>query len=214
MTHSNDSQRPRRTLWQLTAASLVLLASVGWAQHVSAADPRSERLPVGGKIGAVVISALAIDPESPATLDAGTGCAGVLKSFDGADNWETVSTGLPPDTHGWIRVDALVIDPITPTTLYAGSYGSGVFRSQDGGATWQRTGLATHYVLGLAIDPTSPLTVYAATSGGVFRTRDGGGSWIGINAGITRMATELAVNPTTPSTVYAGPIFKPACSAA
>ena len=36
MTHSNDSQRPRRTRGQLTFTALVLLASVGWAQQASA----------------------------------------------------------------------------------------------------------------------------------------------------------------------------------
>jgi hypothetical protein len=214
MTHSNDLRRLRRSYWQFTAVALALLATVGWARHVSAGDQPSERLPVRGKIGAVVISALALDPANPATVYAATGCAGVLKSLDGADNWETVNTGLLPDTHGWIRVDALVIDPITPTILYAGSFGNGVFRSQDGGATWQRTGLTTQYVWGLAIDPTSPLTVYAATSSGVFRTGDGGATGFGLTLASRRRPRSWRSTRRRRPPSTRGPSLKAACSAA
>jgi len=57
MAPSNESQRPRHTRRQFTtAAALVLLASVGWAQQVSAAEP---------------VLSLAIDPETPTTLYGG-----------------------------------------------------------------------------------------------------------------------------------------------
>ena len=42
MSESIDSHRPHRTRWLFTAAAaLLLLASVGWAQQASAADPHS-----------------------------------------------------------------------------------------------------------------------------------------------------------------------------
>jgi hypothetical protein len=61
MTPSNGSQRPRRARRQFTAAVLVLLASVGWAQQASAHT-----------IGAGPVTILAIDPDTPTTLYAGT----------------------------------------------------------------------------------------------------------------------------------------------
>ena len=92
MTHPNDSRRPRRTRRQCTAAALVLLASVAWARQVRAAEP---------------VLSLAIDPDTPTTVYAGTYCSGVLKSLDGGDHWS--NTGL---TNEYVRT--LAIDPHTP----------------------------------------------------------------------------------------------------
>ena len=55
------------------------------------------------------VSALTIDPATPATLYAGTWRGGLTNT----------------------NVRALAIDPVTPTTLYAGTYGGGVFAIQD-----------------------------------------------------------------------------------
>ena len=107
---------------------------------------------------------LAIDPQKPSTLYAGTD-HGVFKSTDGGAAWSAVNTGLPST-----GVDALAIDPATPSTLYAGG-GGGVFKSTDGGAAWSaiNTGLTTPWVGALAIDPVTPSTLYAGTwGGGVF----------------------------------------------
>jgi len=68
------------------------------------------------------ILALAIDPQRPTTLYAGTD-GGVYKSTDGGANWQAINTGLTN-----LGVNALAIDPRTPTTLYAGTAGGGVFR--------------------------------------------------------------------------------------
>ena len=79
--------------------------------------------PEGGNV-----SALAIDPATPATLYAGTWGGGVFKSTNGGANWSAVNTGL---TNTDVR--ALAIDPDTPATLYAGTWGGGVFSIQQGG---------------------------------------------------------------------------------
>ena len=109
------------------------------------------------------INALAIDPQTPSTLYAGTSGGGVFQSTDGGANWRAINTGL---TGGEVR--ALAIDPQTPSTLYAGTSGRGVFQSTDGGASWRaiNTGLTTLDVRALAIDAHTPGTLYAGTSGG------------------------------------------------
>ncbi len=84
--------------------------------------------PVGLEGG--YVTALAINPNTPDTLYAGTQNSGVFKSTDGGAIWNLVNTGLTNTT-----VNALAIDPMTPNTLYAGT-GRGVFKSTDGGANW------------------------------------------------------------------------------
>jgi uncharacterized repeat protein (TIGR01451 family) len=72
------------------------------------------------------VIALAIDPQTPTTLYAGTNGAGVFKSTDGGTNWSDMNIGLTnPDVY------ALAIDPQTPTALYAGTRGGGVFAIQQ-----------------------------------------------------------------------------------
>ncbi len=133
MTRSNDSRRPRRTCRQFTAAALVLLASVGWARQVSAVDPPSGGSAAPSKIGAGQVRTLAIDPDTPTTLYAGTLCSGVLKSLDGGDSWSAGNAGLTRSSY----VYALAIDPTTPTTLYAATLRGGVFKSLNGVAGTQ-----------------------------------------------------------------------------
>src|SRR5436309_6931479 len=81
--------------------------------------------PEGGNI-----AALAIDPQTPATLYAGTVGKGVFKSTNGGGSWSAINTGL---TDTFVRT--LAVDPQTPSTLYAGTFG-GAFKSTTGGASW------------------------------------------------------------------------------
>jgi hypothetical protein len=78
------------------------------------------------------ITALAIDPQTPTTLYAGTWDlylgtwrGGVFKSTDGAGSWSALNTGLTD-----LYVSALAIDPRSPATVYAGTR-AGVFSIQQ-----------------------------------------------------------------------------------
>jgi photosystem II stability/assembly factor-like uncharacterized protein len=176
---------------------LLVLLSVGRHDVVTAGDNVwTTNGPKGG-----VIWALAIDPETPTTLYAGT-FGGVFKSRDGGGSWSAASTGLP-DTGVW----SLAIDPETPATLYAGSIG-GVFKSTDGGGNWSpsNTGLTSTSVEALVIDPQTPATLYSGTfNHGVFKSTDGGGNWSPVNAGLTNLEIHaVRIDPATPTTLYAG----------
>jgi hypothetical protein len=81
----------------------------------------------GGPYGGYV-TALAIDPTTPATLYAGT-YGGVFKSANSGGTWAGVNTGL-----AYLDVRSLAIDPTTPTTLYVGTQW-GAFRSTNSGGT-------------------------------------------------------------------------------
>ena len=149
---------------------------------------------------------LAIDPQTPSTLYAGTQVHGVFKSTDGGSSWSAVNTDLTD-----FNVLALAIDPQTPSTLYAGLAGGlHVQKSVDGGATWITripiggSPLAT-VVRALAVDPETPTTVYAGTTnGGVFKS-NAFFSWSAVNTGLTALDVRtVAVDPITPSILYAG----------
>jgi photosystem II stability/assembly factor-like uncharacterized protein len=96
---------------------LALLMSIGWLSIFSAIWTR-----IGPEGGAIV--ALAIDPQTPTTLYAGT-YDGVFQSTDGGASWSAANNGLTNTD-----VQALAIDPQTPTTLYAVTWGGGVFKTK------------------------------------------------------------------------------------
>src|SRR5450830_930703 len=175
-----------------------LLLAIGmWFSMVAHAGPGVWTS--GGPYGGYV-TALAINPSTPATLYAGT-ASGVFKSTDSGGTWAAANKGLTN-----LNISALAINPTTPTTLYAGTY-DGVFKSTDSGGTWAaaNTGLTNLNVYALAINPTTPATLYAGTWGGVFKSTDSGGTWAAANTGLTNpYVYALAIDPTTPATLYAG----------
>lgn len=149
-----------------------------------------------------IINAMAIDPEVPTTIYAGTDQGGVFKSTDGGDSWFAVNDGLPG-----LRIFALAIDSQVTSTLYAIVRGNGIFKSLDGGGSWRAAqgGIPQSVAAGihaLAIDPQNPTTLYVGVNGDhIFKTTDGGNFWSRSGASNTQA---FAIDPQTPSTIYAG----------
>src|SRR5436309_3169218 len=112
-----------------------------------------------GPEGGTVVT-LAIDPQAPSTLYAGTRESGVFKSTDGGGSWRAINSGLAY-VNGTLTILDLVIDPQSPATLYAGTSPAGVYKSIDGGASWRSANAGLPYlgILDLAIDPQSPATL-------------------------------------------------------
>ena len=146
------------------------------------------------------VTAIALDPQRPSTIYAGTFDRGLFKSTDAGATWSATALTNSP-------VEALAVDPLAPATVYAAAADGGVFKSTDGGATWSSTGLATGSVRILVVDPSTPSTLYAAIPDvAVFKSTDGGATWN------TSLSFEwypnpaiqgLVIDPTSPSTVYA-----------
>jgi photosystem II stability/assembly factor-like uncharacterized protein len=143
--------------------------------------------------------ALALDPDSPATLYVAT-FSGVERSQDGGVTWT-------PSGVGNREVLALAVDPLQTSTLFAGTLGRGIFASADGARTWTATnsGLLGTVLSTLAIDPSDRSTVYAGSSAGdAFKTRDGGLTWDALDLPSNPQSLwALAIDPATPTTVYA-----------
>lgn len=152
------------------------------------------------------VGALAIDPQNPAVIWAGSGEAnvrndvsygdGIYKSTDAGQHWKHL--GLD---HSF-QISRIAIDPMHPDTVLVAAMGSpwqddpdrGVYRTTDGGATWQKV-LYSGPSVGisdLALDPRNPEIVFAATyrfrrtpwgysDGGpedaIYKSLDGGVTW-------------------------------------
>ncbi|HEX5732933.1 MAG TPA: SBBP repeat-containing protein [Blastocatellia bacterium] len=170
------------------------------------------------------VNAIAIDPDTPSTIYAGT-TDGVFKSTDGGGSWTRQSQGLTVSGVERIIVNALAIDPKRPSTIYAGTgfiagapdfrgLGGGVFKSTNGGATWGPTAFnekpSSILVMSLAIDPRKSQMLYAGTTGGFFRGLKGGKKWKGPSLIEppepiipTTAINSIAIDPNDRSTIYA-----------
>jgi len=153
-----------------------------------------------------VVNAIAIDPQQPAVLYAGT-TMGIYKSLDNGGNWERISTGLNS-----VFVVALAVDPENPDVVYAGTSG-GVYKSRDGGARWaiSNTGMVEKGpensmglgVNAIAFDPRHSGRLFAATAQGLFESRDSAEKWIKREIPDSFVLT-VAVQKGPPSLIYAG----------
>jgi PKD repeat protein/photosystem II stability/assembly factor-like uncharacterized protein len=146
------------------------------------------------------VTTVAIDPQTPSVLYAGTLTEGVFKSSNAAGSWSASSVGLSNQT-----VRDFQIDPQTPSTVYV-AVSNGVCKSLDSGATWAPSGagITSQYLHCLALDPVTPSTLYAGTAAGVFKSTDGATSWSPSSLDIDLLSvTGLAVDPSTPDTLYA-----------
>ena len=139
------------------------------------------------------LTALAVDPDAPQRVLAGTG-SGLFRSEDGATTW--VPTTIAQTVYG------LLYDDRHPGTVYASSYwdadadygygttGGSIFFSHDHGATFTKgTYEFAGTVLSIARDPFQDATLYAGTAtAGVYRSEDAGATWEGASQGLPNPA--------------------------
>jgi photosystem II stability/assembly factor-like uncharacterized protein len=142
---------------------------------------------------------IAIDPNNPTTIYAGTSgrvgsaepdvvlqpSAGLFKSTDGGASWVQLGSGYPAWNSGngwqffsqWINV--IIVDPAN-SVLYLAT-AAGVYTSPDGGQTWTAASGISGDVRSLQLDLSTPANariLYAGVAGvGVFTSTDSGGSF-------------------------------------
>jgi len=167
--------------------------------------------------------AVALNPQNPNTVWAGSASGGLWRSFTGGQGalaWHYVHTCFPV-----LGVSSIAIDPDDSNTIYIGtgevysyddtqggiavrltrgSYGIGILKTTDGGATWAKSLDWTYQqqrgVWTIRIDPTNHDRVWAGTTEGTYKTLDGGDTWFQVDA--TIMVNDLAINPADPGTVF------------
>lgn len=159
------------------------------------------------------VTTVAIDPQLPATVYAGTMGDAVYKSPDGGQHWLPHNVGLKEHVS---FVNQFVFHPKDNEKIYSATT-VGAFYTKDGGREWEErmSGMKeVHIVVSIAINPKDPRILYAGTTGGIYRSDDGATSWKKINNGLipdTELMAAMAlginaieIDPLNPETVYAG----------
>ena len=169
--------------------------------------------------------AVALNPQNPATVYAGSASGGLWRSHTGgvgAAAWEYVPTGHPV-----LGVSTVAIDPGDSNVMYIGtgevysydnaeggisvrytrgSYGIGILKTIDGGATWSKSlDWSYHQERGIwavRFNPLNPNTVWAATTEGTYKSLDAGESWTPVHDVI--MANDLVIDPGDTNRVFVG----------
>lgn len=180
----------------------LILGFACWACGVSADGWTTSAL-----YGADVRS-LAIHPDQPDLVLAGTSGGHVYRSDDGGSRW--LQTTLSPPFVGWV-VSTLKFDPNRPGRLWAGLWGVWggglVAFSDDLGATWSyRKDPPGGQVYSLTLVPGEPGRLWIGTRKGVFGSSDDGLHWAHATAKLPEVekVTSLWVDPQDPRTVFAG----------
>ena len=146
------------------------------------------------------IKSLAIDPQNPDILYAGTTYyGGIYKSTSGCSGFKPIGLKYAGD------IQALAFDPNSSSTVYAAADRI-IYKSTDGGAIWGYVGSVPSTIHSLLIDPEQPSIFYAGTYyQGIFKSVDSGVTWTAANNGLTNLSTyTLAMDPTNPKVLYAG----------
>ncbi|MEA2204292.1 MAG: hypothetical protein QOE77_1068 [Blastocatellia bacterium] len=151
------------------------------------------------------LTALAVAPNSPSTIYAGTS-VGAYVSTDAGSTWQKTATGGLPT---FPNVITLAVDPTNSQVVYAGILNGGLYRTTNGGATWARITLPVindAVVFAIAFDPLTPATMYLGSGNGAFKSTNSGNSWTQLSFGspATPNVRALAIDPISPATIYAG----------
>ena len=138
------------------------------------------------------LTCLAVDPEEPQLVYAGSKHSGLFLTRDGGAHWIRSNPNVPK----LMLFSALAL----PGTVMVGTIPSAVYKSKNGGGWEEMEGVRigskgatfppspelqsrTRY---LAVDPAAPARLYAAIEvGGLLLSDDGGKSWIAANEGLT-----------------------------
>jgi hypothetical protein len=120
-------------------------------------------------------SAIAVRPDYPSTIYAGTNGKGIFRSTDCGATWALVSTGAHASDmasgNGW----SMAIDPVEPDTMYVveGYGSSGLWKSTNAGVDWANVldptitaaFYANGFITGVNIDPANHLHVVVESHG-------------------------------------------------
>jgi len=106
------------------------------------------------------------------------GNTGLIKSTDGGQTWQLVSTVLDPA----VDFHAMAVSASDPNTIIGfDSGGRGLYKTTDAGSTWEKFDYPGNYVTALAIAPNDSKVIFAGTPDGVFQSNDGAASWTQLN---------------------------------
>jgi photosystem II stability/assembly factor-like uncharacterized protein len=170
------------------------------------------------RLSGVGAQCLAIDPDDPRRLIAGTFDDGVFLSTDGGESWNPAGEDIPHK-----RILSVAVSPSRKVNganaLYAGTEPSSLYASEDGGITWQDMPALrdlpsaptwsfpprpwTSHVRWIAPSWHEPDLLFAGIElGGVMRSTDGGETWEDRKAGSYHDSHCILTHPKDGNRVY------------
>jgi hypothetical protein len=176
--------------------------------------------PLTDLLPSIAVDTLAMAPNAPDTLYAGTGeptgsvarrGAGIFKTQDGGATWNQLPGTANSD---FFYVNQIVISLANSNNIYAATE-TGVFSSQDGGATWKQSlnrSFPNSGCQDIAIRTDQHTDYLFAACGrtnaqpsAIFRNTDaaGNGTWTQVLAAPGMGRSSLAIAPSSQSTIYA-----------
>jgi photosystem II stability/assembly factor-like uncharacterized protein len=129
------------------------------------------------------IWSVAVHPQHPDVIFAGTKPPGVFRSQDSGKRWEKLSIDIAPQClAGAPKVTNIVFDPRDHRTVWVSVEIDGVFCSRDGGDTWTHlpplgSDVLNQDIHGLAISLSKPTKILATTPDGIWASTTEGESW-------------------------------------
>ncbi len=151
-------------------------------------------------IGDANITDVAVDPNNPRIVYAGTANDGAFFSNNGADGWIRPGSGLPE-----IPFVDFEFSPGDSQHIFAAGAG-GLFESLDGGQTWADQVTGTTVFRRIRFDPNEPETVYVATTNGLIRRNAGEDTFALVAAFRAQNTTDIVVDPLNSDVLYAASI--------
>ena len=147
-------------------------------------DVGSSWKPIDSPLSDYTVWALAIDPEDPNRMYAGTGTpspAAIFKSSDGGNTWAKTSmkaAATCPNV-GTPRVTGIAIDPVDRDSVWVGLEVDGVRHSSDGGDTWATINgaIPNMDVHNVAVSSGPPKTVVVVVNDEAYTSTDNGETW-------------------------------------
>jgi photosystem II stability/assembly factor-like uncharacterized protein len=158
------------------------------------------------------VAELAVSPDGPNKVFAGTRGDGVWVTEDFGKTWVKPSYGR----RGPGKVRSITVDPHDARRLYAGCEPTDVFMSEDEGKNWVRfdsvwdvPSIAANpyplasvepHVRDVTVDPTNADILYAALQlGYVIKSTDRGRSWMLLDNNFERDVHTIVIDPAAPS---------------
>jgi photosystem II stability/assembly factor-like uncharacterized protein len=189
--------------------------------------PVSDRLEMGNFRNRVM--RIAIDPQYPSEIYAAMEVNGIMRSYDGGENWtdssaDLVRLGEQPKlesailtsskSEGMLDAHALCTTQAKPRSVFL-AVRMGLFQSNDRAVNWGDLDVGRYspmtYGRDIRVSPHDPNVLYACLSvasngdtGAIYRSPDLGKTWTRFDHSIHAESTMMAVatNPGDPSVVY------------
>jgi photosystem II stability/assembly factor-like uncharacterized protein len=156
--------------------------------------------------GGLCLHTVIVDPEEPKRIFIAVSTAGVYRSDDGGESWQSRNVGVRavflPDKYPEFGqcVHKIVMDGANPQRLFLQNHW-GLYRSENGGDSWHdiANGVPSDFGFAMAADSNGAKSVYIVpiesdefrcTPEGklrVFRTRDAGDSWEALSSGLPQV---------------------------